>query len=955
MALITIDGEKHEVDENKNLLHVCLSLGYNLPYFCWHPAMGSVGACRQCAVIKYKDENDDKGKLVMACMEPASDGSIISLKNPEAEGFRAEIIEWLMTNHPHDCPVCDEGGECHLQDMTVMTGHDYRRFRFKKRTYRNQYLGPFVNHEMNRCIQCYRCVRFYREYADGRDFDAFAAHNHIFFGRHEDGILENEFSGNLVEVCPTGVFTDKTLKQHYTRKWDLTTAPSICVHCSVGCNTIAGERYGSLRRILSRYNGQVNGYFLCDRGRFGYEFVNSSNRIKNASIKTGKEPQFIDLDTAFSHIKDLVSEGSDVIGIGSPRESLEANFLLKKFVGKDHFYSGISPELYKLQKIQLDIMRSGTFHSPSLKDIEESDAVLILGEDITNTAPMLALSVRQAIKKAPPGLLEKLKVSEWQDAAVREALQEEKLPLFIAASYPTKLNDVSALSINLPPGDIARIGNSIASRFDSAVKAQDDLTDNEKEFVSRVVEALRNASRPLIITGTGALSENIIYAAVNVSNALQKLNQNLSLSFIFPEANSVGLMLLGCKPLDTIESERSKVIINLKNDLMGLEQELIRRITDNAKMITVDSLENETTERSDIIIPAGTFAESDGTFVNNEGRAQRYFQVYIPENKEIMESWRIMNRLLTSASPSIPEAAAAEVSDSISNSDDVRQGDGKPEQIDVDAGEIDKVDEDEGRQSGTVEPGYEEVLEEIASSISELKEIYTIAPPPGFRIAGQKIPRESHRFSGRTAMRADINVSEPKPPEDPDSPLTFTMEGYRGEPPSSMIPFFWSPGWNSVQSINKYQIEVGGPLHGGDPGRRLFEKNDSANLKYYDINLKKFERINESYLAVPVYHIFGSEILSSEAPAVQQLIPDLCLWMNPDDAAEEGIKKDQSVEISDGDKSIKLPVNIKMDLPRGTVGFPVMPGKTVLLSSPGRRVRAVIKYNEWLRVTRNAD
>ena len=196
----------------------------------------------------------------------------------------AEVIEWLMTNHPHDCPVCDEGGECHLQDMTVMTGHDYRRFRFRKRTYRNQYLGPFVNHEMNRCIQCYRCVRFYRDYADGRDLDAFAAHNHVFFGRQADGILENEFSGNLVEVCPTGVFTDKTLKQHYTRKWDLTTAPSICVHCSVGCNTIAGERYGSLRRILSRYNSQVNGYFLCDRGRFGYEFVNSDKRIKSASI-----------------------------------------------------------------------------------------------------------------------------------------------------------------------------------------------------------------------------------------------------------------------------------------------------------------------------------------------------------------------------------------------------------------------------------------------------------------------------------------------------------------------------------------------------------------------------------------------------------------------------------------------------------------------------------------------
>ena len=222
-------------------------------------------------------------------MEPVTDGLIVSIEDNEAKAFRASVIESLMTNHPHDCPVCDEGGECHLQDMTVMTGHNYRRFDFPKRTYNDQNLGPFINHEMNRCIQCYRCVRFYRDYAGGKDLNVFASRNHVYFGRHEDGTLENEFSGNLVEVCPTGVFTDKTLKKHFTRKWDLSNAPSVCVHCSVGCNTIASERYGSLRRIMNRYNGAVNGYFICDRGRFGYEFVNNERRIKTSLIRPGKE------------------------------------------------------------------------------------------------------------------------------------------------------------------------------------------------------------------------------------------------------------------------------------------------------------------------------------------------------------------------------------------------------------------------------------------------------------------------------------------------------------------------------------------------------------------------------------------------------------------------------------------------------------------------------------------
>lgn len=889
MAIITIDGVKHEVDEKKNLLEVCLSLGYNLPYFCWHPAMGSVGACRQCAIIKYKDEKDDKGRLIMACMEPASDGSIISLTNPEAKGFRAEVIEWLMTNHPHDCPVCDEGGECHLQDMTTMTGHDYRRFRFNKRTYRNQYLGPFLNHEMNRCIQCYRCVRFYREYADGKDFEVMAAHNHVYFGRSTEGVLENEFSGNLVEVCPTGVFTDKTLKQHYTRKWDLTTAPSICVHCGVGCNTIAGERYGTLRRILTRYNSEVNGYFLCDRGRFGYEFVNSPKRIKKATLKKGDTKEEIDLDKAISYIKTIAS-GSSVLGIGSPKASVEANYLLKKYVGKDNFYAGISSDEFPLIKLQSEILESKVFHSPSLSDVEKADVILILGEDITNTAPMLALAVRQALKKAPPHFLEKLKIPEWQAAAVQEAAQESRLPLFIVTSYPTKLDEVAESSLYLPPSDIAAIGNAIAAGIDTSIKADSELTDNQHEFIKRAADALSNAERPLIITGPGSLSEEVIYSAANAANAINKKNNNLMLSFTFPDANSLGLVMLSEKGLEEIgnRNDSGLTIINLNNDLYKkAESDFIENLFNNKKIVTIASLQNSTTERSDVCIPCGTFAESDGTFINNEGRAQRYYQVYVPENEEIIESWRILDRLLT---------------------------------------------ESENKEPNT----YEIILDEIASTIPEFNDINKITPPPGFRIAGQKIPRQTQRFSGRTAILANINVSEPKPPDDPDSPLTYTMEGFNGEPPSSVIPYFWAPGWNSVQSINKYQIEVGGPLHGGDPGKRLFGKVESARLNYFEIKSKKFIRRDNEYYAVPVYHIYGSEELSSEAPAVKELIPEQCIWMNPDDALKLDIQKDEMVEVNTGKVLFEFPLRIKLELPEGVIGISVI--------ASGQWM----KFNQWV-------
>ncbi|HEX9021019.1 MAG TPA: NADH-quinone oxidoreductase subunit NuoG, partial [Nitrospirota bacterium] len=478
MITIYIDNNPYQVKEGQNLLQACLSLGFDLPYFCWHPAMHSVGACRQCAVKQFKDEKDTRGRIVMSCMTPVSEGIRISVDDPEAKAFRANVVEWLMVNHPHDCPVCDEGGECHLQDMTVMTGHNYRRTRFKKRTHRNQDLGPFINHEMNRCIACYRCVRFYRNYAGGRDLDVFAAHDHVYFGRNGDGALESEFSGNLVEVCPTGVFTDKTLKQHYTRKWDLQTAPSICVHCGLGCNTIAGERYGSLRRILNRYNHEVNGYFLCDRGRFGYEFVNSEKRIRNPLLKQSgqAEQKPAGKETVLKHVSDILLKSKTIIGIGSPRASLESNFALRKLVGQENFYSGMSAREHDLAALIIDILAKGPARTPSLHGVETADAVLVLGEDVTNTAPMLALALRQAVRNKPKETATAMRIPAWDDNAVRNLIQDESGPLYLATAAGTRLDDTATKAWHAAPNDIARLGFAIAHELNQNAPAVPGLS-----------------------------------------------------------------------------------------------------------------------------------------------------------------------------------------------------------------------------------------------------------------------------------------------------------------------------------------------------------------------------------------------------------------------------------------------------------------------------------------------
>ncbi len=379
MATIYVDGKEYEVDGGDNLLHACLSLGLDIPYFCWHPALGSVGACRQCAVKQYRDANDKQGRLVMSCMTHSADGTYISISDPEAKAFREAVIEWLMTNHPHDCPVCEEGGHCHLQDMTVMTGHSTRRYRFTKRTHRNQELGTFIGHEMNRCIACYRCVRYYKDYAGGTDLGVFGTAANVYFGRETDGVLESEFAGNLVEVCPTGVFTDKTHSDRYSRKWDMQFAPSVCQHCALGCNTSPGERYGELRRIENRYNGSVNHYFLCDRGRFGYGFVNRKDRPRRPLARRDGALVVAEPGQALAHAANLIKAAKGTVGIGSPRASLEANFALRALVGAQNFHDGHGAYEARLVRKAAQILRNGHVRIPSLRVMEGADAVLVLG------------------------------------------------------------------------------------------------------------------------------------------------------------------------------------------------------------------------------------------------------------------------------------------------------------------------------------------------------------------------------------------------------------------------------------------------------------------------------------------------------------------------------------------------------------------------------------------------
>lgn len=861
MAKVVIDGITYEVNSDNNLLQECLSQGLDLPYFCWHPCMGSVGACRQCAIKQYRDADDEKGTLVMACMTPATDGAIISIEDEQAKSMRASVIESLMISHPHDCPVCEEGGECHLQDMTQMSGHNYRRYDKKKVTHRNQYLGPFINHEMNRCITCYRCVRYYDDYAGGTDLSAQASHHHVYFGRHEEGVLESEFSGNLVEVCPTGVFTDKGFSQRYSRKWDLQVAPSVCTGCAVGCNTSPGERYGELRRIVNRYNSEVNGYFLCDRGRFGFGYVNSEERIKTPFRRNRDGSKWTENVTP-SDAKAAINQlrKSDVIGIGSPRASNESNFALRHLVGEDNFYSGCSDSEHEALLLIQNLLQDSKFNSPSIKQIEQADAILIIGEDLTNTAPRIALALRQSVRQKALELAQENRIPSWQDAAVRELAQHELSPLTLLTPYATRLEDIAAQSVV----DSIDVLLDLSSEIASTIK--DNTANSSSGLAAQVANQLLEAKRPLIIAGTTAEDVNTIKAAANIAAALHAVKSSaIDLCLTVAEVNTLGTSLLA-KPQNSLGQALKRLAEGDASSVIVLENDLYQRadtasvdaaLTRAATVVAIDCLPTKTTDVATLVLPATAFSEHEATYVNYEGRAQLSFQVHRCHS-DAQPSWRWITE-----------------------------------------GSISHVDD---------------LIALCASQVKELACLNDLVPHTTL-IAGMKVPRQSHRYSGRTAMKSNINVHEPKQAVDDESVMSFSMEGISALKDSNILASTWAPRWNSNQAISKFQEEVNGELKQGHVGSPVFTRKATPTT-FYDLH-KATQQHNGTLKVCVSRQIFGSDELSAKSPAIKERMVQSYVGLSFSDAQTLGVEQGDLVELAKDTKP--LVVCLRSKQAQGTV------------------------------------
>jgi NADH-quinone oxidoreductase subunit G len=619
MPKLVIDNLETEVPKGMKVIEAAERLDIIIPRFCYHAALGSVGACRMCAV-KFL-EGPVKG-VQMSCMVDAQDGMVVSTMDEEAIDFRKHVIEWLMMNHPHDCPVCDEGGHCLLQDMTVAAGHGIRRYLGKKRTYHDQYLGVFVQHEMNRCIHCWRCRRFYQEFAGYRDLGALQIAHRTYFGRFKDGPLESPFSGNLIDICPTGVYTDKP-SRFKGRRWDYLRGASLCIHCSLGCHTIASARYREIVRLESRFNEAVNGYFICDRGRYGFYYVNHPERPRHARIGGEEVSWDKAIQTVGRRLKQIMEKRgpTSIACSSSSRSSLENQGMLRRFCQLQGWQE---PSYFEdpsiTYKVRSAVKRLDEHLAISMREIEKADFVLAVGADPVNEAPMLTMAMRQAFRNgATIGVIDPRPIS---------------LP-FEFVHLPVSPSKIDLLTGLLMKGAVSRsVAQALgpdALRFYDAVPIDSPFNALISDHIAGLSSKLQQSHRPVMICGTDIVPRTTPDLVADIALLLRAGKEKTGLFYLMPGANAFGAALLSSgnhsltEIVEAIENHSVKALLLVESDPFSSfpdRQRLGEAFKKLDLLLVLDYVYSRSVQLAHISLPTTPLYETDSSFINQEGRVQ---------------------------------------------------------------------------------------------------------------------------------------------------------------------------------------------------------------------------------------------------------------------------------------------------------------------------------------------
>jgi len=621
MIEIQIDGKSVQVAEGSVVIQAAEQAGTFIPHFCYHRKLSIAANCRMCLV-----DIEKAPKPMPACATPVTQGMVVHTKSERAIKAQKSVMEFLLINHPLDCPICDQGGECQLQDLAVGYGGSASRYEEEKRVVFHKEAGPLISmEEMSRCIHCTRCVRFGQEIAGNMELGMSHRGEHSEIEAFVGETVDSELSGNMIDICPVGALTSKPFR-YQARTWELSRRKSISPHDATGANLILQVKNNRVMRVVPLENEEVNECWIADRDRFSYEALNSDDRLTQPMLKQNGQWVTVDWSTALEYIANGIQHiktdhgASALACLASPHSTLEELYLATQFMralGSDNIDSRLRAA---------DFQHDGKVRwlGTSVASLSTLNRALIIGSNIRKDHPLLAQRIRQAVRRGAKVHALNARHEDW-------AMPLAEVLVSDSGVWVQALADIAAA--------VAQQKNVQAPVSANA----------SNEVAQAIAVSLLSGERKAVLLGNAAAHHPKASSLLALANFIAE-HTGASVGYLGEAANTVGAQLVSARPLQgglnasqMLQASTLKAML-LLNTEPSHDCAVTAHNLANVDMVVTLSPFKTNLDISDVLLPISPFTETAGTFVNTEGRAQSFHGVVKPLG-ETRPAWKVLRVL----------------------------------------------------------------------------------------------------------------------------------------------------------------------------------------------------------------------------------------------------------------------------------------------------------------------
>ncbi len=622
MIEIELDGKKVDIVEGSMIMHAADKAGTYIPHFCYHKKLSIAANCRMCLV-----DVEKMPKPMPACATPVTQGMIVRTKSAKAITAQKSVMEFLLINHPLDCPICDQGGECQLQDLAVGYGGSTSRYEEEKRVVAVKDVGPLVSmQEMSRCIHCTRCIRFGQEIAGVMELGMSNRGEHAEIETFLGQSIDSELSGNMIDICPVGALTSKPFR-YSARTWELSRRKSVSPHDSTGTNLIVQVKNNKVMRVVPLENEAINECWIADRDRFSYEALNSDERLTSPMIKQGGEWCAVNWQTALEYVANGLKQikadhGAEAIGtLASAHSTLEELFLageLMRGLGSQNID-------YRLRNAEFPVFEGARYLGTTIASLSDLQSALIVGSNLRKEHPLFAQRIRQSARKGCVVSVINAGTNDWAMPIAHTASAA-------AAHWLEALTSVAASVAAAMGVDQFVVGKSSASS-------------------DAIARSLLSGERKAILLGNAAAHHDKASSLLAIANWIG-LQTGASVGYLTEAANTVGAQIVGAMPGNSGLNAgqmlggalKAVLLLNNEPEFDSASGAQAKAYLMKAQMVVTLSPFKANMAFSDVLLPIAPFTETSGTFVNAEGRAQSFHAVVKPLG-ETRPAWKVLRVL----------------------------------------------------------------------------------------------------------------------------------------------------------------------------------------------------------------------------------------------------------------------------------------------------------------------